>query len=437
MSVGPKINRRRTLIALGGAGAAAAGVAVSRFAIARGEANVVVIGGGPAGATVAGELKRLAPSLNVTLIEKERRYTSCFFSNHYIAGLRSFDSITHYYYGLKQRGVDVEQGTVRSIDTKNKTVRYGVTREISYDLLVVAPGISIKYDSIEGYSEEVAKVMPHAWQGGVQSKILRARLEAMQDGGIVVMAPPKMPYRCPPGPYERACLIAHYLKTKKPKSKLIILDAKFSFSKQPVFEEAFERYYKDIIEIHLSNDIDDFSVSRVDARTGEIYTPAGLNVKADVANIIPGQTAGDIALKSGLADGDWCPIKPDSFRAAQFDDIYVLGDASIAKAMPKSAYSAHNQASIVVSDILDRLDVKDADEVRPRNTCWSMLAPDDSVKIGADYEPGEVNGAEQLVPKGAFVSKPGETEELRQQNYDDSIAWYKTLTEHVYPKRKQ
>jgi len=435
MTKPPKIDRRAALVALGSAGVVATGLAVSRFAIARGEANVVVIGGGPAGATVAGDLKRLAPNLNVTLIEKDKRYTTCFFSNQYIAGERSFDSITHTYSGLRQRGVQVKHGTVRSIDTKKKVIQFGVTLEAAYDLLVVAPGISVNYDSIEGYSKDAAKVMPHAWQGGVQSKILRARLEKMPDGGTVVLAPPKMPYRCPPGPYERACLIAHYLKTKKPKSKLIILDAKLSFSKQPVFEEAFQRYYKDIIELHLSNDIDDYGVSRVDVRTGEVYTPAGLIVKADVANIIPRQTAGDIALKTGLGEGNWCPVKPESFRSTQVEDVYVLGDAAIAKAMPKSAFSAHSQAKTVVADILDRLNVKDAEPVRLQNTCWSMLAPDDSAIIGASYRPGELNGDEQLLAEGSYVSKPGETAKVRQQNYTDSVAWYDTLTRELYAKR--
>lgn len=429
------VDRRRALFAVAGAGAAAAGFALTRFAVARSEANVVVIGGGPGGATVAGYLKRQAPSLNVTLIEKDPRYTTCFYSNQYIAGLRSYDSITQHYSGLKALGVKVARGTARKIDTKAKTVDFGVTRTAPYDILVVAPGISIRFDAIRDYSSETAKIMPHAWQGGVQSKVLRARLEAMPDGGTVVIAPPKMPYRCPPGPYERACLIAHYIKTKKPKSKLVILDAKFSFSKQKVFEEAFARYYKNIIDLHLSNDIDDYSVSRVDPRTGEVYTPAGLIVKADVANIIPPQTAGEIAKTAELMDGDWCPIRPDSFQARDHEDIYVLGDAAIAQAMPKSAYSAHSQAKLVVEDILARLDTKDSRPFQLRNTCWSMLAPDDSVKIGADYEPGELNDRAQLLPKDAFISQPGEDAEIRAQNYQDSLDWYETLTRDVYPKR--
>lgn len=428
-------NRRQVLGTLAAVGATATGLAGLRFAIARGEPRIVVIGAGPGGATVAGQLKRVAPDLNVTLIDRDARYTTCFYSNHYIAGLRTFDSITHSFAGLKKLGIAVRRGTVRAIDLKKRIVQFGKVQEVAYDILVVAPGIAIDYDSIRGYSEDVARQMPHAWQGGLQSKLLRARLEDMADGGTVVIASPKLPYRCPPGPYERACLIAHYLKTHKPKSKLVILDAKLSFSKQPVFEEAFARYYKDIIEVHLSNDIDDFGVSRVDVRTGEVYTPAGLTVKADVANIIPRQTAGAIARDAGFADGDWCPVQPDTFRSAIHDDVYVLGDAAIANAMPKSAFSAHSQAQVVTADILKRLDLKGADPVTLANTCWSMLAPEDSVKIGAHYRPGEINGSEQLIAEDPFVSKRGEPAELRKQNYEDSLAWYATVTQSVFPAR--
>lgn len=435
MTQSNKVRRRDALVGLGAAGVLLSSVGVHRFAIAGSAAKVVIIGGGPAGATVAGDLKRVAPDLNVMLIEKDKRYTTCFYSNHYIAGLRTFDSITHSYVGLKKLGVDVQRGTVKKIDLAKKSVEFGTTRQADYDILVVAPGIALEFDSIRGYSEEAARQMPHAWQGGLQSKILRSRLEAMEDGGTVVIAPPKMPYRCPPGPYERACLIAYYLKTHKPKSKLIILDAKQSFSKQPVFEEAFARYYKDIIELHLSNDIDDFGVDRVDIRTGEVYTPAGLVVKADVANIIPRQTGGGIARDAGLANGDWCPIKPENFRSIQNEDVYVLGDAAIANAMPKSAFSAHSQAKLVTQDILHRLDLKTDGAVQLENTCWSMLAPDNSAKIGGRYKPDVINGEEQLRNVAPFVSESGEPAALRQQNYEDSLAWYKTVTEDIYPGR--
>ena len=188
--------------------------------------------------------------------------------------------------------------------------------------------------------------MPHAWLAGAQTELLKKKLEAMRDGGVVVMAAPNNPYRCPPGPYERACMIAHYLKTQKPKSKLIIFDPKKSFSKQPVFTEAFETYYKDIIELNLTTEIDDFTVVRVDPNTGEVFTKAGRKEKADVANIVPNQRAGEIAHKAGCAEGDWCPVNFENFTAVKVPGIYVLGDAAIANEMPKSAFSANSQAKV-------------------------------------------------------------------------------------------
>lgn len=428
-----RINRRQMgkgLAAL----AAGALVSPSHFAIARGRARLVVIGGGPAGATVAGSVKKAAPHLDVVLIEPATQYTSCFFSNYYIGGMRSFASITHSYAGFDAIGVDVVHQTAAAIDLDRKQVRLRRGEEIAYDKLVVAPGIDFKFGGIERYTEKTADIMPHAWKGGRQSQLLRGKLEKMRDGGVVVIAPPVMPYRCPPGPYERACTIASYLKKAKPKSKIVVLDPKMNFSKQPVFEEAFRKYYDGMIEMHLTNDIDDYSVTRVDPRTGEIETKAGLTVKADVANIIPPQTAGRVALEAGLAEGDWCPIRPENFASAKAKDVYVLGDAAIAADMPKSAYSASSQAHVVAADIVAELASGDHPSARYRNTCWSFLAPGDSVKIGADYAPGDFKGSLGLVPSGSFVSEPGESAELRKEGYDASLAWYATLTNEVFQK---
>lgn len=414
--------------------AAVAAAAMPRFAIAQTAPRVVVIGGGPAGATIAWLVKKSAPNLSVTLIEPQVEYTSCFFSNYYIGGLRSFASITHRYTGFETTGVEFVHQTVTAIDLEKKEVRIKKGASLPYDRLVVAPGIDIKYGGIERYDEAAAEIMPHAWKGGHQSQLLRGRLEKMPDGGTVVIAPPKMPYRCPPGPYERACTIAHYLKTAKPKSKLVILDAKMNFSKQPVFEEAFKKYYPGIVEMHLTNDIDDFSVTRVDTRTGEVETKAGLTIKANVANIIPAQTAGRIALEAGLADGDWCPVEPENFASAKAKDVYVAGDAAIAADMPKSAYAANSQARVVAADILADLAGGERGDAKYRNTCWSFLAPNDSVKIGADYAPGDVKGHRGLAASGSFVSQPGEAAALRKEAYDESQAWYQTLTNEMFHK---
>lgn len=401
-------------------------------AIAESRAKVVVIGGGPAGATVAGTLKLANAKLDISLIEPQRYYTTCFLSNYYMGGMRTRASLTQSYEGLAAAGIRVVHDRAAAIDLGKKAVRLEGGGELVYDRLVVAPGIGFKYNSIEGYSEDAAKLMPHAWSGGGQLKLMRQKLLDMEDGGLVLIAPPRNPYRCPPGPYERACAIAHCLKTTKPKSKIVILDPKMAFSKQPVFEEAFAKYYKDIIELHLTNDIDDMSIVRVDPKTGEVVTKAGAKFRAAVANIIPDQHAGDIAVSAGLADGDWCQIHPETFKSVKSDAVYVLGDAAAAAEMPKSAFSANNQAKVVAADILADLTGLTHPVARFRNTCWSFLAPDDSVKIGADYTPGVIKGKPVLVPSDPFVSKPGESAALRKEAYDESLAWYDTLMGSVF-----
>jgi NADPH-dependent 2,4-dienoyl-CoA reductase/sulfur reductase-like enzyme len=317
------------------------------------------------------------------------------------------------------------------VDARRKTVRTRGGRTYPYDRLVLSPGIDIKYDSIKGYSREAARVMPHAYTTDVaQKRILKRQLQTVRDGGTVVMVMPNNPFRCPPGPYERACMIAHFLKTRKPKSKLVIFDPKRAFSKQPVFTEAFEKYYKGVIDLHLSTEIDDFSVVSVDAKTRQIVTKAGNIVRADVANVIPQQRAGEIAAKAGANEGDWCPINAENFSSKKVPDVYVLGDASIAAEMPKSAFSANSQAKVVAADILAALAGKEKFEPRYRNTCWSLLAPDDNVKIGANYTP---KGG-KLDPSGGFVSQRNEAADLRKQNYQESIAWYASITAEMFAK---
>jgi hypothetical protein len=225
-------------------------------------------------------------------------------------------------------------------------------------------------------------------------------------------------------------MIAHYLKTKKPKSKLVILDPKKAFSKQPVFTEAFDKYYKGIIELNLTTEIDDYAVVSVDPKTKEIVTKAGKKVKADVANIIPQQRAGEIAVKAGCAEGDWCPINPENFTAKKVQNVYVLGDASVAATMPKSAFSANSQAKVVAADILAELARKERFPARYRNTCWSLLAPDDDVKVGGNYAAGEGRLAESQ----GFVSQRGEPADVRKQNYIESIGWYSGITADMFAK---
>jgi sulfide dehydrogenase [flavocytochrome c] flavoprotein subunit len=424
---------RRAFAKLAGAGGvgALASSALSPFAVAQGAAKVVIVGGGAGGATVAHYIKREAPELDVTLIETNPIYSSSFFSNLYLGGLRTLESLNHTYGGLERLGVTVVHDTAADVDTAKRMVKTKGGRSYSYDRLVLSPGIDMKYDSIKGYSREVSRIMPHAYTTAALGKRqLKQQLLAMRDGGTVVMVPPNNPYRCPPAPYERACMIAHYLKTRKPKSKLVILDPKKTFSKQAVITEAFEKYYKDIVELNLSNEIDDFSLVSLDAKTKEFVTKAGKKVKADVANVIPQQRAGEIAVKAGCTDGDWCPINGGNFASRKVKDVYVLGDAAIATEMPKSAFSANSQAKVVAADILAELAKKERFPARYRNSCWSLLAPDDSVKIGANYAPKDG----KLDSSDGFVSQRGELADVRKQNAQESVGWYAAITTDMFAR---
>jgi NADPH-dependent 2,4-dienoyl-CoA reductase/sulfur reductase-like enzyme len=433
-----KITRREFALLAAGAGAAATNFELARPAYSARSAKIVIIGGGPGGAAVANRLKSADAGLDVTLIEPKDKYTSCFYSNLYLGGFRSFRSITHDYEGVKKRGITVVTDTATSVDTRAKivTLAHGST-PLVYDRLVVAPGIDLKFETIEGYSPEAAKIMPHAWQGGEQTWLLKEKLLALPDGGLIVMASPPNPYRCPPGPYERACMIGHFLKTKKPKAKLVIFDAKMTFSKEAVFEEAFNEYYKDIVELNLTNEIDDYTVVKVNAATGEVTTKSGRTERAALANIIPAQKAGSIAAKMGLTEGDWCPVNPENFTSTKVNGVYVLGDAAIAAEMPKSAYSAMSQAGVVAADIIADLSNRPRLPGKYRNTCWSMLAPENSAKVGGDYVPATKNGKGFLQAKDEFISKPDDSPDIRRQTYQESADWYQSVVADLFGEEPQ
>ena len=425
-------SRRQFGKLLGGAGAVTA-VGLPTFAIAQTKPKVVVVGGGAGGATAAHYLKKDGgAAIDVTLIEANATYSSSFFSNLFIGGLRKFETLNHSYAGLKSAGVNVVQAYASAVDTSKKVVITRDGKRFPYDKLVLSPGIEIKFDSIEGYSKDLAQRFPHAYDTNGAGKLaLMNAINTMKDGGTFAMVMPNNPYRCPPGPYERACMIAHQLKTKKPKSKLVIIDPKKAFSKQPVFVEAFDKYYKGIVELNLTNDIDDFAVTRFDAKAKEITTKAGKKVKFDAANVIPQQRAGYIARASAVVDGDWVPVNPENFSAKANKDIYVLGDATVAAEMPKSAFSANSQAKVAVNDILAELLKKEKFPARFRNTCWSLVAPDDCVKIGANYAPKDG----KLDPSGGFVSQPKEEAGIRKQNYAESIGWYDGIIADMFNKQ--
>ncbi|MCZ7656581.1 MAG: NAD(P)/FAD-dependent oxidoreductase [Xanthobacteraceae bacterium] len=390
--------------------------------------KLVVVGGGPGGGTVARYVaKDSAGAIEVTLIEPQKNFTTCFFSNLYVGGFRDFKSITHSYDKVRKGGVNVVHEAAASIDRDKRQVVLAGGKRVAYDRLVVAPGIDLKWDSVPGYSEKAAEAMPHAWKAGAQTQLLVKKLNALKDGDLIVMVAPPNPYRCPPGPYERISMFAHVLKSKgHKKSKIVILDPKPAFSKQGLFMEGWEKHYPGMIEwqdpkVHGG-------VKSVDPKTGEVKTDLA-TYKAALANIIPAQMAGKIARDAGLADASgFCPIDPASMKAKADANVFVVGDACIPGDMPKSAFSANSQAKVAAMTIRGELAKARTFPARYANTCWSLIAKDDDVKVGGTYEPGDG----KIKQASTFISQKGEAADLRQQNYKESIDWYAGIVADVF-----
>src|SRR5205085_5017705 len=315
-----------------------------------------------------------------------------------------------------------------AVDPQGRTVTLDNGSQLPYDRLVLSPGIDIRWDGLPGYTEAAAERMPHAWKAGEQTLLLRRQLEAMEDGGTVVISAPANPFRCPPGPYERASLIAHYLKTKKPKSKVIILDAKDAFSKQRLFQNAWAQLYPDHLEwVSLSKG---GKVNSVDAATKTLKTDFG-DHKADVANIIAPQRAAAIAQTAGVADrSGWCPVDPVTFESKLVPNIHVLGDAAIMGAMPKSAFSANAQAKVCAAAVATLLAGQTPGEPRLINTCYSLVAPDYGITVAGVYKPtngvlADIEGAGGVSP----IDAPRENRALEAQFAE---GWFKTITGEVF-----
>lgn len=390
--------------------------------------RVVVIGGGPGGGTVARYVaKDSNGAIDVMLIEPQRNFTTCFFSNLYVGGFRDFKSITHNYDKVRKSSVHVAHVSAVSVDRDKKEVVLSDRSKVPYDRLVIAPGIDLKFDSVPGYSEEAAQIMPHAWKPGAQTELLVKKLNALNDGDTIVMVAPPNPFRCPPGPYERASMFAHVLKKKgHTKSKIVILDAKPTFSKQAVFMEGWEKHYPGMIE--WQDPKMHGGIQGVDPKTGEVKTDLA-TYKAALANIIPAQMAGKIARDAELADqSGYCPIDPDNMRSKMDANIYVVGDACIPGDMPKSAFSANSQAKVAAMNIRGELAQARVFPARYSNTCWSLIAPDDDIKVGANYEPGEG----KIKQGQGFVSQKNEAANLRKQNYQESVDWYNGIVADIF-----
>lgn len=410
-----------------GIAAAATSFAAPTILRAQSAGRAVVVGGGFGGAACARALKRAQANLQVILIEPSTVFTSCPFSNEVIAGLREIDTQQFGYDKVAAESVTVISQAVTTIEPQLRSVVTADGVALPYDRLVLSPGIDFHFEALPGYDDATSEKMPHAWKAGAQTLLLRGQLEAMPDGGTVAIAIPANPSRCPPAPYERASLIAHYLKTTKPRSKVLILDAKDTFSQQRLFEKAWKELYGNMIErIALSQG---GRVTSVDPATRTIVTEFG-NYTPDVANVIPPQRAGRIAEVAGAADATgWCPIDPVTFESKLVPNIHVIGDACLGGGIPKSASAASAQGKACASAIVNLLAGRAPETPRLTGVCYNIVAPGYGFSLAGNYQPRGDIFAEV---EGGATSPADAPRELRAREAAEAERWFQTITADTF-----
>ena len=399
--------KRRELIKLGAA--ATAGVAGSQLLTGCGnnqskaagsmassgasaKARVVVVGGGIGGVSAAQAVKKADPAIEVTVIERNKFYSTCFGSNWVLSDKFKMSEITSNYNKMSAKHkINMVFDEVVGVDPVKQTVSLANGKPMAYDRLIVSPGISFRWDTIEGHDESTSNLVPHAWKAGYQTMILKEQIDDMKDGGTIVMSCPPNPFRCPPGPPERASQIAAYLKREKPKSKLIILDEKNKFSKKGLFEMGWEMHYgynTDNAIIEWIPKQDGGSVKAVDPHKKTLTTADGEVIKADVINYIPAQKANMTAVKLGLVnDKGWCPVDQQTFESTMVKNVHVLGDASISSPMPKSGFAANSQGAVCGKAVAALLNGQETNaSANLGNQCYSLITNDHGISVAAGYK---------------------------------------------------
>jgi NADPH-dependent 2,4-dienoyl-CoA reductase/sulfur reductase-like enzyme len=428
MTQGSKAKRlsRRKFLAITAASAAAG---LPMPAISQGSGpRLVVIGGGFGGANCARTLKKLNPQASVTLIEANATYSACPLANAVLADIRPLSAQQFDYARVAADGVTVVIQAAVAVDSIARNVTVSDRSQYPYDRLVIAPGIDFRFDALPGYTPASVETMPHAWTDGSQTLALRRQLLAMDDGGTVVISAPPNPARCPPGPYERASMIASYLKARKPRSKIIILDSKDTFTMQRQFQNAWNDLYPNMIEwIGVGQG---GNVTEIDTAQKTFITDFD-KFKADVGNVIPPQKAGEIAHIAGVVDRtSWCPVNPVSFESALKPGIHVIGDAAMAGTMPKSAFAANEEGKICAAGITKALKGEKPDESKLTSVCYSLIAPDYAISISGVYRP---NNGQFLEVDGTGVTSPVEAPRtLRTQEARFADVWFKTITQEIF-----
>ena len=410
-AVNAELSRRRLL----GAGAALAGLKLA--GCASGQASgpsigrVVIVGGGYGGSTAARYLRMWGGNVDVTLVERNASFVSCPISNLVVGGYKQMADITRGYDGLRALGVKVVQGDVTAVDAAGKKVRLASGVELPYDRLILSPGVDFMNDQVVGLAAALdsGRVL-HSWKAGPQTLALRRQLEALPNGGIYAISIPRTPYRCPPGPYERACMVASYFKTAKPRSKVLVLDANPEVtSKKALFEKAFKDHYTGILEYRANSEIKEV-----------VGTTARLefeDVKADILNVVPPQRGGDIARSAGLLNMNarWVGVNWLTMESTVVPGIHVLGDATFsAPAMPKSGHMANQHAKVAAAAIIQMLK-GEAVNATPvvMNTCYSFVTASDVIHVASVHQYDAVDKTFKTVPGSGGVSAAASAQEGR------------------------
>ncbi len=419
---------RRQFLKVSGSAFAATGLGFPHIASAA-KHRVVVIGGGVGGLVAAKYIAKGDSSTEVTVVEPKAHHHTCFMSNEVIGGDRDISTIKFGYDKLADHGIKLVQDKATAIDAEAHKVTTADGTTLEYDRLVMSPGIALKWDAIEGYDEAASEIMPHSWIAGTQTALLRKQLESMDDGGLVVLAPPGNPFRCPPGPYERAAQIAHYLKHNKPKSKILILDAKDKFSKQGLFMQGYKDVYGEMIEWVAGADTGG-GVKNVDTKAMTVSTDFD-DHKVAVANIIPPQKAAQIAHDAGLTDDSgWCPVNLGTFESKKHKDIHVIGDASIATGMPKSGYAASTEAKVCAAAVVSLLNGKEPGIASYANACYSLIAPDYGISVVAVYKLAADGSAIEKI--GGGLTPADASAEMRKREVQYAYSWFNNMTAEMF-----
>lgn len=424
-----KVTRRAFVAKAAALSAGSALLTNAPHVLAGKKARIVIVGAGVGGVIAAKALAKQEGQLDVLLVEGAASYVSNFNANLYIGGLLGLDRIVHSYDKLASiPGLTFVNQRASSIDRKRKVVILENGDAIAYDRLIVSPGVDLNYDSVPGWGKAYENLMPHAWKGLEQTKLLKARLDAVEDGGVIVVLAPPSPYACPPGPYERVSMMARVLRDSgKRNCRIIILDPKESFSMQGLFEEVWESQYPGMIEWIDASIYG--SIESVDPKTNTVVTGFETYRNASLVNVIPAQSAAGIVREAALTDGTgFCPIDAASMHSTSDRNIYVLGDASRAGEMPKSASAAHSQATVAAESICKEILGVTAASKSYESICWSEIDRDHALKYASQYELR--NGRIRSV--ASSLSQVGEDPAIRKANRQEKLLWSDALASEMF-----